>query len=77
MYFIFPKVLFFVSISFFFLNKIFTLFVVKIILLNPLYGLMGSVLLFLIWLNLSFTVLLAGVKYVQLIEKEEKNNCVY
>ncbi|MFN3813044.1 MAG: YhjD/YihY/BrkB family envelope integrity protein [Aquificaceae bacterium] len=67
----------FVSISSFFLNKIFTLFVVKIILLNPLYGLMGSVLLFLIWSNLSFTVLLAGAKYIQLIEKEKKNNCVY
>lgn len=67
----------FVSISFFFLNRIFTLFVVKAILLNPLYGLMGSVILFLIWLNLSFTVLLAGAKYVQLIEKSKKNKGVY
>lgn len=65
----------FTSLSLILLNKIFSLFVVKFVTLNPLYGFMGSVLLFFIWINLSFTALLAGSKYIQLMkEKKQKDS---
>lgn len=52
-------------------NKLFSAFVVKLVALNPLYSFMGSVLIFFIWVNLSFSVLLAGAKYIQLMKEKE------
>jgi membrane protein len=62
---------FFTSTCLLALNKVFSIFVVKFVKLNPLYGFMGSVLMFFIWINLSFTLILAGAKFIKLM-KEEK-----
>mgnify|MGYP001626354772 FL=1 len=62
----------FASIGLLVLNKIFSTFLVKFVKLNPLYGLMGSVLLFFIWINLSFTVILSGARFTKLMKEKEQ-----
>ena len=47
------------------INFLFYKFVVKLVSLNPLYGLLGSLLLFLIWLELVFSFLLGAVLYAK------------
>ncbi|MFN7066086.1 MAG: YhjD/YihY/BrkB family envelope integrity protein, partial [Aquificaceae bacterium] len=54
----------FVAFMFFFLNKIFSLVMVKLISLSPLYSVLGSPLLFLVWLYYSFYCLLVGAKLI-------------
>lgn len=50
------------SIILYFFNKLFFSLLLRFIILNPLYGLVGSFLIFLVWLYLSFQVILAGAK---------------
>ena len=52
------------------LNKLFSLILIKFITLNPLYGFLGSLLLFFVWVNLSFTLLLSGARFIQLLKEE-------
>ncbi|WP_448584025.1 YhjD/YihY/BrkB family envelope integrity protein [Thermocrinis sp.] len=47
------------------INFVFSKFFVKLVSLNPLYGLLGSLLLFLIWLELVFSFLLGAVLYAK------------
>ncbi len=51
-----------ISIFLYFFNKLFVSLIVKFVTLNPIYGLVGSFLIFLVWLYLSFQVVLAGAK---------------
>ncbi|WP_448587677.1 hypothetical protein [Thermocrinis sp.] len=47
------------------INLVFAKFLVKLMELNPLYTILGSVLLFLVWLELVFSFLLGGVYYAK------------
>jgi uncharacterized BrkB/YihY/UPF0761 family membrane protein len=47
------------------LNFIFGKFFIKLISLNPLYAVLGSLLSFLVWLELTFSFLLGAVVYSQ------------
>ncbi len=55
----------FASLLLFFLNKLFSAFMVKLLLSNPLYAVLGSFLSFLIWINLSFYCILLGSRFVR------------
>ncbi|MFN4013489.1 MAG: YhjD/YihY/BrkB family envelope integrity protein [Aquificaceae bacterium] len=51
------------------LNKAFSLIVVKMISLSPLYSIVGSPLLLLLWLYYSFSCLLVGVRMIARLDK--------
>lgn len=54
----------FTSLLLFLLNKLFSLVLVKMISLNPLYTIIGSPLLLLVWLYYSFYLLLIGARLI-------------
>ena len=62
----------FVAFMFFFLNKVFSLVMVKLISLSPLYSVLGSPLLFLVWLYYSFYCLLVGAKLITALGMVQK-----
>jgi uncharacterized BrkB/YihY/UPF0761 family membrane protein len=51
------------------LNFIFGKFFIKLIGLNPLYAVLGSLLSFLIWLELTFSFLLGAIIYAKKLEQ--------
>ncbi len=51
------------------LNKLFALMVVKLLTLSPLYSVIGSPLLFLVWLYYSFFCLLLGVCFIKRLDE--------
>ncbi len=51
------------------LNKLFALIIVKLISASPLYSVIGSPLLFLLWLYYSFFCLLLGVCFLKRLDK--------
>lgn len=46
-------------------NFVFSKFFIKLISLNPLYAVLGSLLSFLVWLELTFSFLLGAVVYAK------------
>ena len=54
----------FVAAMLLLLNKAFSLIVVKMVSLSPLYSIIGSPLLLLVWLYYSFSCLLVGVRVI-------------
>jgi uncharacterized BrkB/YihY/UPF0761 family membrane protein len=54
------------------LNLIFGKFLIKLIGLNPLYAVLGSLLSFLIWLELTFSFLLGAIVYAKKLEQNLK-----
>lgn len=58
-----------VSLFFFLFNKVFSYVVVKLLLVNPLYAVMGSFLAFFVWLNFSFYIFLLGAKLSELLDE--------
>ncbi len=59
-----------ISIFLYFFNKLFVSLLVKFVTLNPLYGLVGSFLIFLVWLYLSFQLVLVGAKIFTYKERD-------
>lgn len=59
----------FASLLLFFLNKLFSMFILKLLLSNPLYAVLGSFLSFLIWVNFSFYCILLGGRFVRLLNQ--------
>ncbi|MDW8067067.1 MAG: YhjD/YihY/BrkB family envelope integrity protein, partial [Aquificaceae bacterium] len=53
-----------VALMLFLLNKLFSTIMVKLISASPMYSVLGSPLLFLVWLYYSFFCLLFGVRVV-------------
>jgi uncharacterized BrkB/YihY/UPF0761 family membrane protein len=64
------SVLFLVFLMLF--NFIFGKFFIKLIGLNPLYAVLGSLLSFLIWLELTFSFLLGAIIYAKRLEQNLK-----
>ncbi len=58
-----------VALMLFFLNKAFSLIVVKMVSLSPLYSIIGSPLLLLMWLYYSFFCLLVGVRIIARLDQ--------
>jgi membrane protein len=54
------------------LNFIFGKFFIKLIGLNPLYAVLGSLLSFLVWLELTFSFLLGAIVYAKRLEQNLK-----
>lgn len=54
------------------LNFIFGKFFIKLIGLNPLYAVLGSLLSFLVWLELTFSFLLGAIIYAKTLEQNLK-----
>jgi uncharacterized BrkB/YihY/UPF0761 family membrane protein len=54
------------------LNLIFGKFLIKLIGFNPLYAVLGSLLSFLIWLELTFSFLLGAIVYAKKLEQNLK-----
>ncbi|MFN3871286.1 MAG: YhjD/YihY/BrkB family envelope integrity protein, partial [Aquificaceae bacterium] len=59
----------FVALMFFLLNKVFSLIVAKLVSLSPIYSVLGSPLLFLVWLYYSFYCLLVGARLITTLDK--------
>lgn len=59
-----------VALSLLALNKVFSIVLAKLITTSPLYSVMGTPLLFLVWLYYSFMCLLVGVCFLRRIEDE-------
>ncbi len=59
----------FASFLLFILNKVFSIVVVKLISVSPLYSVIGSPLLFLVWLYYSFLCLLLGVCFLRRLDE--------
>jgi len=57
------------SFLFLLFNKAFSFVVLKVLLANPLYAVMGSLLAFFVWLNLSFYIVLVGAKFSELLDE--------
>jgi len=58
-----------VALMLFFLNKAFSLIVIKMVSLSPLYSIIGSPLLLLMWLYYSFFCLLVGVRIIARLDQ--------
>ena len=63
---------FIVSVILSFLNKILSLLLLKLVSLNPLYGVFGSLLIFLVWVYVSFQFILLGTKIINYEEGRAK-----
>ncbi|RME12307.1 MAG: ribonuclease BN, partial [Aquificota bacterium] len=59
----------FVAFLLLLLNKLFSLIVVKLLSASPLYSVIGSPLLFLVWLYYSFFCLLLGVCFIRRLDE--------
>lgn len=59
----------FTALLLFLLNKTFSSLVAWLISTSPLYGVMGSPLLFLVWLYYSFFFLLLGVRFIKRLDE--------
>lgn len=59
----------FASLLLFILNKVFSIVVIKLISASPLYSVIGSPLLFLVWLYYSFFCLLLGACFLRRLDE--------